>query len=207
MAIKRAKVLDDEQVKKLLRYIDANSTLPERDRLVILLSFRAGLRVAEIAKIDFAALTDAECRIAKTIYIFANVAKRKREREIPMSRDIKQALERFYATYPTAPFIAFSSQPFRWAARQGREVTNPVYKRMSPKTLAGYYRDLILRAGFEGASSHSGRRTFATNVSRILSEKHCSLRDLQKLMGHARLDTTERYLEPSKEVGSLVDAW
>lgn len=204
MANKRAKVLEPEQLATLLSYIDANSALPERDRLIVLLSFKAGLRVAEIAKIDFAALTDVEGRIAKTIHVFSNVAKKKREREVPMHPEIKNALAVFRRAYPDAPSIAFSSQPYRFACAFDRQ--RRVMKPMAVNSLTQYLGRLMRKAGFTGASSHSGRRTFATDVSRKLASHHSSLRDLQKLLGHARLDTTERYLEPSNDTFNLVAA-
>jgi integrase len=58
-----------------------------------------------------------------------------------------------------------------------------------------WYRHL----GFEGCSSHSGRRTFITNTARkILAVGRC-LRDVQVLAGHRNLRTTERYIEANPE--------
>lgn len=204
MANKHAKVLDKKQFQKLLTYIDTHSTMPIRDRLVVHLSFKAGLRVAEIAQIDFKSFTDAEGNISDDVFVPGNIAKKKRERLVPMNRDLKAAITAFMKAYPGAPGVAISSQPFQHG-RRVTEAASPL-KLMSPNTLTVYYRRLLVAAGFEGASSHSGRRTFATDISRVLSRHHQSIRDLQKLMGHARLDTTERYIEPSKDTRKLVDS-
>lgn len=48
-----------------------------------------------------------------------------------------------------------------------------------------------------GASSHSGRRTLLTNMARRCAQAGASLRDVQRIAGHADLGTTERYVEPS----------
>lgn len=214
MAIKRAKTLDDGQLDNLLSYIDANSVLPERDRLIVLLSFKAGLRVAEIVKIDLSAMTDANGRIAKTLHIFSNVGKKLRERDVPINPLLHKAITAFRKRFPGATYVAISSQPFRYLLTAGPEKNKNVvkregpelYKRMTVTALTNYYWRLLHDAGFEGTSSHSGRRTFGTKLARAANQHHCSIRDVQRLMGHARLDTTENYIEVSDEVTDLVAA-
>jgi len=51
----------------------------------------------------------------------------------------------------------------------------------------GIYRN----SGFDGASSHSGRRGFLTN----LAEKGVSVRVMMALAGHANMATTQRYID------------
>lgn len=191
MAIKRAKTLAPTQLETLLTYVGNHSQTPERDRLMILLSFKAGLRAAEIAKIDLTALTDAEGRIGKTINIFANVGKKGREREIPMHSDIRDALKRFRMKYPDATGVAVSPLDGN---------------RMTVNAVTLYFWKLLKRAGFTGCSSHSGRRTFITNLAQRANQFHSSLKDVQVLAGHARLDTTERYIAPSSDTFSMVNS-
>lgn len=206
MAIKRAKTLDEKQFDRLLKFISEKSTLPVRDRLMFLLSYKAGLRVSEIAKIDLTAMTNSEGAIAKIITIFSNVGKKQRMREIPMHAEIAKALAAFMKTYPGATFIALSSQPFRYAAKLGRLPSPEDYRRMSVNALTVYFHWTYKQAGFEGASSHSGRRTFGTKLARRANQFHNSLKDVQNLLGHARLDTTENYLEPSEDTMEMVNS-
>jgi integrase len=56
---------------------------------------------------------------------------------------------------------------------------------------AVWYRAL----GFNGCSSHSGRRGFITNAARKIGTVGGSLRDVRLLAGHASLSTTQRYIE------------
>jgi integrase/recombinase XerD len=49
--------------------------------------------------------------------------------------------------------------------------------------------------GFDGASSHSGRRTFITKAAKRIVEAGGSLRDIQELAGHSSLATTQRYIQ------------
>lgn len=205
MATKRAKTLDDKQFKKLWEFVTENATLPQRDHLILALSFKAGLRVAEIQKIDLRAMLDAEGNIADTINVFSHVGKKERERTIPMNPLVKRALAVFMETYPNASFVAISSQPFQWMVKRGEPVPRDAkFKRMSVTAITNYYWDLLYEAGFEGASSHSGRRTFGTKLARRANNHDCSIRDVQMLMGHARMETTEQYIDLSRNAGSLV---
>ena len=61
----------------------------------------------------------------------------------------------------------------------------------SPNTLQQLFSRLYAAAGIEGASSHSGRRTFATS----LIEKGVDIKAVSTLMGHASVAMTARYVE------------
>lgn len=205
MAIKRAKTFDDKQFNRLMAHIEAHSVMPVRDKLIVALSFKAGLRVGEIAKIKLSAMTDVEGKVAKTINIFSDVGKKQRMRDIPMNPLIKECLEKFREEYPNAKVVAISSQPFRWILARGRPIPKDAeFKQMSPEALKTYYLKMLKSFGFEGASTHSGRRTFGTQLARRANAHHCSLRDVQQLMGHARMETTEAYIELTEDASSLV---
>ena len=62
-----------------------------------------------------------------------------------------------------------------------------------------WFKRIYQDAGLTGASSHSGRRTLLTNLARRCAQAGASLRDVQRIAGHADLGTTERYVEPSLE--------
>jgi integrase/recombinase XerD len=52
------------------------------------------------------------------------------------------------------------------------------------------------RAGIQGASSHSTRRTFITN----LAAKGISVRVLASLAGHASIATTQAYIDVNDDM-------
>jgi integrase/recombinase XerD len=183
---KKAKVLEDFQVRKLRNWITDNSHTPERDDLMFLLSYHAGLRASEISKLDVDAMTDTEGNPLHKIFVDSKVGKRGRGREVPMTPYLTDALLKFRRRYPDATYVAISR--YRGGAR------------MSADAVKVYMREIYLKAGFLGASSHSGRRTYITNLARRINNFGGSLRDVQLMAGHARIDTTENYVEANPAV-------
>jgi integrase len=71
--------------------------------------------------------------------------------------------------------------------------------RTSPQAIVNLFSRWYEELGFNGCSSHSGRRTFITNAARKISTVGGSLRDVQALAGHTNLSTTQRYIESHAE--------
>jgi integrase len=63
---KQAKVLRKAELQRLLNYV-SHSRHPERDRVMVLLSFRAGLRAKEIAQLTWSMVTDTTGELADAI--------------------------------------------------------------------------------------------------------------------------------------------
>lgn len=64
-------------------------------------------------------------------------------------------------------------------------------KAFSANSLCQLFLRIYADADIEGASSHSGRRTFITN----LAHKGVSAKVLMTLAGHSDLSTTQRYID------------
>src|SRR5579863_9744379 len=92
MAGKQAKTLSRQQVLAALRRT-RHSRYPQRDRLVILLSVKAGLRAGEIAKLTWSMVLDANGRIADCIELHDIAAKKGSGRTIPLHPDLRRALQ------------------------------------------------------------------------------------------------------------------
>ena len=65
------------------------------------------------------------------------------------------------------------------------------HRGFSANTLAQFFTTLYARVGIDGASSHSGRRGFITN----LANKGVSVRVLMELAGHSSMAVTQKYIE------------
>ncbi len=178
MSGKQANVITPPMLKRMLRGVSLSS-FPERDRVMILLSVKAGLRACEISGLDWSMVLDARGRVSDTLCVRDAIAKKRTGRRIPLNPDLRRALGQL--------------------ARKG-ELVGPVVRscrgsNLNAKSIVNWFSALYRGLGFEGCSSHSGRRSFVTIAARNIHRSGGSLRDVQLLAGHRSIETTERYID------------
>ena len=192
-ATKRANTLTKTSTQLTERYIAEHSRSPPSDLLKFRLSLRAGLRAGEIAAMRVEDMLAANGSISDMIEVRTLKQRyQKRTRKVEMHPEIREAFTALLQQHQTATFVAFSI---------GRD-RQPRY--LSASCVANWFFRLYRNVGLLGCSSHTGRRTFATEVARQLPAHQGSLRDLQIVMGHARIASTECYLEPSDKMGQII---
>ena len=180
---RQAKVLTPGDLRRLLALTN-RSKFPERDRVMVLLAVRAGLRAREIAGLTWGMVSDANGRIATMVEVRDVIAKRGSGRRVPMHPQLHKALA-------------------SWRDQQAAEHLQPdaVIIRslkggaMRAKSVVNWFIALCRLAGLAGASSHSGRRTFITRAARAAHRAGASLRDVQMLAGHRSIETTQGYID------------
>ena len=159
-----------------------------RNRLIVLLSFKAGLRAKEIASLKWSMIMTADGNIGDHIHLTNEASKGKSGRIIALNKELKKQLIK--AREIDGINIADAGRSVIKTQR-GQGTTAQVIV----NSFAEWYRKL----GFVGCSSHSGRRSFITQAARKASLVGGSLRDVQALAGHASLTTTSRYIEADGE--------
>jgi integrase len=180
---KQAKVLGKKELQRLLDHI-SHGRHPERDKVLVLLSFRAGLRAKEIAGLTWSMMTDGLGALGDTIALTNRVSKgRNGGRWIPMHDELRGALVRLMTARPEK---VRADRPVIYSERADGYSANAI---------AVWFLEKYRAVGIEGASSHSGRRTFITALAKKIVEVGGSLRDVQQLAGHASLSTTQGYIE------------
>jgi integrase/recombinase XerD len=180
---KQAKILSPTQERFIMHHLDT-TRYPCRDRVMFLLSIKAGLRAKEIASLTWRMVTDAEGRVSDTLHLENRASKGKKGgRSIPLHPDLQAAL-RTLQTWRGED--AAHGQPVIFSER-GRE--------LSEASVQLWFHRLYRTLELAGCSSHSGRRTFITRATRKVSEAGGSLRDVQQLAGHTSLAMTQRYIE------------
>jgi integrase len=178
VAIKRAKVLDNDQFNRLLTFVENNEVNPIKAKLILYLSFKGGLRAKEISNLKWYNITTADGSISDKFELMSDITKGGKERELPINSELKILLEEYRIKHQNSEKVI----KFMWLSR------------------------LFKKAGFVGCSSHSGRRTFITKMAREVEKFNCSLEDVRKAAGHSSLSVTQRYIEPSKGLRNLINA-
>src|SRR5689334_23102930 len=92
MAGKQAKRLSVDQVIDLLTYA-STTRHPARNRAIVLLSAKAGLRAGEIAKLEWDMILDPAGRVGNTVELRDRAAKKGSGRTIPLHPDLRAALD------------------------------------------------------------------------------------------------------------------
>jgi integrase/recombinase XerD len=176
---RHARVLEPEDLRVVLQY--ARKTQAERNAVILLLSFKAGLRACEIAGLSWPMVLTTAGDVAPAIDLSGRITKSGCSRVIPLNRELARALTKLHKV--------------RGRPREGPVVRSQRGGHMTARSLVNWFAEVYSAAGLTGCSSHSGRRTFVTRAARALVKSGGSLRDVQELVGHRSLSTTERYIQ------------
>ena len=198
---KKAKILSKPQTKAALQFLKTTRN-PERDAVIFLLSIKAGCRAKEISEITFSMITDPEGIISDAISMPDSASKGKGGRIIPLNAELKQALMVLME-------IARSKREqkgFELDLASKIITSERGDSAMTANTLAHWFKRLYASLGFDGCSSHSGRRTAITSWARNVSKVSGSIRDVQSLAGHSSMQITQAYIDVNVEAKQkLVD--
>ncbi len=191
----QAKRLQEIQIQALLEACD-ETRYPERNRVVVLLSFRAGLRRMEIAGLKRYMVMDSDGLIGHDIELPPGICKKGSKRIIPMHPQLRDAIITMLKRvpgYPSYPLILSER-----AENHPDEYENP--GPMTAESIGYLFYRLYRRVQLVGCSSHSGRRTFITSAAQKVKQvPGTSLRDVQRLAGHKSLNTTQGYIDSDEE--------
>src|SRR4029077_1207161 len=88
---KQAKILSDDHLEDLLVFAET-SRHPLRNKVIVLLSAKAGLRAGEIAHLTWAMVTDPTGAIGTVLELPDRAAKNRSGRVVPLHEDLRTAL-------------------------------------------------------------------------------------------------------------------
>ena len=111
-------------------------------------------------------------------------------RVVPLNKDLKRNLVEMLEEHQSYKVFNPSTSSIVRTERS---------KSTTPQSIVNMFQRWYGRLGLIGCSSHSGRRTFITETSKKISTVGGSLRDVQMMVGHSSLQTTQRYIESDSE--------
>ncbi|PYS85642.1 MAG: tyrosine recombinase XerC [Acidobacteria bacterium] len=177
--------LSVEDAVRFIETPDTQTDLGKRDRAILEMLYGTGIRVSELTKLN---LHDVDFR-ERMVRV---KGKRRKERIVPFGEPALHALMRYLtearpAFLNNAP-IAERDNEAVFLNYQGTRITTRSVGRMVDKYI-------VQCAGIHNISPHALRHSFATH----LLDSGADIRDIQELLGHARLSTTQIYTHVSME--------
>lgn len=178
----QAKTLTTKELRRVLDSIASNPH-PARNRLMLLMTHWAGMRVGEVAALRIQDVRNADGSVKQEIRLDASQTKGKHARVVfvndRLRKEIGLYLKRIEGKKDGQPLFSTQKRA-AFSANTLCQTMNAIYK----------------RAGIEGATSHSGRRSFITT----LASKGIGVRMLASLAGHRSIATTQAYIDVNDEM-------
>ena len=173
----QAKTLTERDLKKVLNYIAVRKHAA-RNRAMLLVTHLAGMRVGEVAALQLGDVLAADGTMIDEVRLLPSQTKGKHARSVFLPEKLRRELIAYMATIDRSDL---SKPLFGTQKRKG----------FTANTLCQHFHYLYKQAGVEGASSHSGRRTFITT----LANKGVGVRVLMELAGHRSIAVTQKYID------------
>lgn len=163
-------ILSKEEIVRIV-----NSISNKKHRLMIFLTYTAGLRVSEIINLR---VKDIDI---ENLTIHIKNTKGKKDRLTIFSVKVKNSLEKLMVLKDKDELVFETERGARLPARQGK---------YSERTLQKIFANALKKSGIKkDATFHSLRHSFATH----LLENGTDIRYVQELLGHANIRTTQIY--------------
>jgi integrase/recombinase XerD len=184
----QARVLSEKELRKVLNYC---TTQPHsaRNRAMLLCTHLAGMRCKEVAALRICDVLATDGLVKEEIALSATQTKGNKARTVLMPKKLREEVQQYL------------QQRFGLANLQAVTMTDtqralfPTQKNpkrgFTANTLCQLFHKIYKDAKMDGATSHSGRRTFITK----LADKGVGVRVLMALAGHKSIATTQRYIE------------
>lgn len=180
--------LTADQARALLKPADSQTLRDKRDRAMLAALLGCGLRRAELV-----ALKTNDLQIREDHWIIADlIGKGKHVRTVPVPLWVKTAIDQWVLAAGIS-----TGNIFRRVSRMGETRGDGI----TPKAVWHVVKRAAQRAGIEKLAPHDLRRTCA----RLCHLAGGELEQIQFLLGHVSVQTTERYLGCKQRLQNAVN--
>lgn len=170
-------VLSSQEIEALLAAPDPSTATGARDRAILEVLYGSGLRVSELCGLGLYDVDESSVRVKK--------GKGDKQRIVPLGRKGIEAVDHYLLHYRGEVSPEEKNPPLFVTSRGTRIDRILVWKRI---------KELAKEAGIQkNIFPHTLRHSFATH----LLDNGADLRIIQEMLGHASIDSTDRYTHVS----------
>lgn len=193
--MKQAKVLTDKEFKRVLKVV-ATMRHANRNRLALMLSHYAGLRVGEIANLKMRDVRGPADKVLDRVHLNPAYTKGGYGRTILLNSTLIKEIERYLRHLSSLSGSLSAARVARLLNPDAPLIASQKRRHFSPNSLCQLFSEMYASAGIVGASSHSGRRGMISK----LAHAGISPKVIMEIAGHRQLTTTQRYIEVTDEL-------
>ena len=164
-------------IDKIIKY-KTNWEL-QRDKLLFVLLFATGMRISEALALKHKEFNKDE------IVVFG---KGKKERIVPILDIVKTYYNNYNSALKKANIIVNSENDFVFI--------NAKQKHLSARDVNRHFQAIKINKNLQHFSAHTMRHSFATS----LLENGANIRQIQELLGHENLETTQKYTKITQKI-------
>ena len=178
----QAKTLTPAELDQVLDYI-ATRKFSLRNRVMLLTGFWSGMRVGEIASLSVGDVMNKDGTVKAEVRLTADQTKGRQPRTVFLPQKLRDELQAYLAL------------------RQPAHAEHPLFvtagrRAFTANVMTQHFYWLFQKAGISGASSHTMRRSFITN----LATKGIGVRVLASLAGHRSIAVTQKYIDVNDDM-------
>ncbi len=186
---KQSKILNKSQIEMVSKYLRSKRN-GLRNETIFLLSVKGGLRSKEISQLSWKEVINSDGEVGDEIHLTNKTSKGRSGRIIPLHNSIKENLIELLKEHKKYRNFDYDTSQIIRTERSSSTTS---------QSIVNMFQSWYKKLGLIGCSSHSGRRTFITETSKKISLVGGSLRDIQMMVGHSSLQTTQRYIESDSD--------
>ena len=189
----QAKVLTQEEVDRVLQYLGKKQHAA-RNQAMFLLTHGCGVRIKELVSIRLCDVLDRNGNINAEVHLNRNQTKGDRGRTVYLSDKMRAVIENYLCQrFGIQNLLAVTMTDTSRALFSTQKNADRGFSASTGCQMFHYwYKD----CGIKHGSSHSGRRSFITN----LANKGVSIHVLKELAGHRSIAVTEKYIAKNPSV-------
>lgn len=189
----KARSINNQEFQQVIDTTLETSRYPERDCAILAISFYSGLRAMEIAALDFEDVLSDTGEVKQTITLRKKGTKGCKGGAAYFSNpNLRQLLSTYLVQKRSTKSTTYEPAP----ELRGALFTSKAGTRFSPSSMSRLFTTLYTKAGLEGCTSHTGRRSLGRNLNR----NGVSLYNIQKILRHAQVQQTVAYIDVDEDL-------